>query len=219
MRKKSQWLPCILVFSLFLITQPVTTANHLKLENIFDYVSSPSINLIDEDVTFKCVFSPSVNPDNVTLYVLYPNMNNSEFEMVEQDTGKFVNETSFSLIGRYYFFISAFVENKQVVSRSRSFWISASLKDKDNDKMDDAWEQFYGFDSSDPTDAYEDFDGDGYKNLDEFTLSTDPLDADYVEFVLRYIDSHLHLIIVTMFFLLTALFCSLFGLRRSTRWI
>ncbi|MBS3778510.1 MAG: hypothetical protein KGY50_04385 [Candidatus Thermoplasmatota archaeon] len=187
---------------------------------VFDYVSSSNIvNKIDQDVVFTCVFSPSISPKNVTVHISFPGSNCSEFDMVKMETGKFVNTTSFSTIGSYSFFIRATVDNETVTSISRSFWISTSLLDRDNDGMNDVWEQFYGFDPTDPSDAYEDYDGDGYNNLEEFRLGTNPLDADYFEFVMVYIDSHFQLIFLTLLFLLIALFCSLLGMRRSTKWI
>jgi hypothetical protein len=182
-------------------------------------VSSPNVNLVNEKVVFKCVFLPSITPYNVTIHIVDPNMNNYTYQMIEIYNKKFVNTSSFFQTGRYSFFISAEVDNYILSSISRSFWITSSLSDKDNDKMDDSWEQFYGFDNSNPKDAYYDVDKDGFKNLDEFTLGTDPLEADYFEFIFLHISSQFHYIVFTLFFLLIALLCSLFGLRRSTRWI
>lgn len=218
--KKCRWLTVIIVCFLVVFSPFVFISSAQGSGIVFDYVSSSNIvNKVDQDVVFTCVFSPSISPKNVTVHILYPGLNSSEFDMVETETGKFVNTTSFSILGLYSFFITANVDTRMVNSVSRSFWISTSLLDRDNDGMNDAWEQFYGFDPTDPSDADSDYDGDGYKNLDEFKLGTDPLDADYVEFVMLYIDSHLQLIVLTMFFLLIALLCSLVGLRRSTRWI
>jgi hypothetical protein len=216
-----QYFPIIIVCFLFIIVGQYTIcASPQEQISVFDYVScSQKVNIVHEDVVFKCVFSPSVNPDSVRVHILFPNSNSSILDMVEVSTNKYVNITSFATLGHYSFFVSALIENEVGTSVSRSFWISNSLNDKDDDKMNDEWEQFYGFDSTDPSDAFGDYDNDGYKNLDEFTMGTDPLDADYIEFILFHISSHFHLIILTMFFLLITLLCSLYGLRRITRWI
>lgn len=46
--------------------------------------------------------------------------------------------------------------------------------DADDDGMPDAWEATYGFNSSDPADAFLDFDLDGANNVSEYRLGTDP---------------------------------------------
>ncbi|MEM1058674.1 MAG: DUF1800 family protein [Verrucomicrobiota bacterium] len=51
---------------------------------------------------------------------------------------------------------------------------SSPPTDMDADGMDDAWEIANGLDPSDHTDAWEDADGDGVINLDEFLAGTDP---------------------------------------------
>ena len=40
------------------------------------------------------------------------------------------------------------------------------------------WENQYGFDPLDPSDAFGDFDGDGLTNLDEYNYSTNPINFD-----------------------------------------
>jgi len=50
--------------------------------------------------------------------------------------------------------------------------------DTDGDGMNDWWEDKYGLNKDDPSDADEDLDGDGYTNLQEFNLQSDPTDAN-----------------------------------------
>jgi parallel beta-helix repeat protein len=51
-----------------------------------------------------------------------------------------------------------------------------TIIDKDNDSIPDVWEIEYGLDPTNAEDALEDWDGDGFTNLDEFLSGTDPLD-------------------------------------------
>lgn len=53
-----------------------------------------------------------------------------------------------------------------------------SIIDSDGDGMPDYWEEKYGFDPFDPSDANDDPDGDGLVNLDEYRHGTDPRDPD-----------------------------------------
>ena len=50
--------------------------------------------------------------------------------------------------------------------------------DDDDDGMADWWEENYGLDPKDPSDANEDTDGDGLTNLEEYREDTDPLDPN-----------------------------------------
>ncbi|MEK6964101.1 MAG: hypothetical protein AABX70_06760, partial [Nanoarchaeota archaeon] len=49
-------------------------------------------------------------------------------------------------------------------------------KDTDGDGMPDWWEKQYNFNINDPSDAAQDFDQDGYTNLQEYKAGTDPTD-------------------------------------------
>jgi hypothetical protein len=47
--------------------------------------------------------------------------------------------------------------------------------DSDHDGMPDLWEQKYGFNPNDPTDANKDANSNGYTNIEEFLNGTDPI--------------------------------------------
>ncbi len=60
----------------------------------------------------------------------------------------------------------------------RDFKTAFATPDTDGDGIPDWWEQLYGFDSNNKADALADTDGDGWYNLKEFQLGTDPRTAN-----------------------------------------
>lgn len=63
-------------------------------------------------------------------------------------------------------------------------WSNPTSADSDGDQIPDGWEMQYGFDPSNPSDAYADPDADGLVNLGEYLSGSDPLlydtDADFL---------------------------------------
>jgi hypothetical protein len=52
------------------------------------------------------------------------------------------------------------------------------FRDTDQDGMPDYWEDLYGFDDTDPSDAALDGDSDGLTNVEDYDAAADPTDAD-----------------------------------------
>ena len=57
---------------------------------------------------------------------------------------------------------------------SKSSTVTVTVTDTDGDGLPDFYENLYGLDPNDPSDASGDLDGDGFTNLEEYEAGTDP---------------------------------------------
>jgi hypothetical protein len=95
------------------------------------------------------------------------------------DDMKYVYTGRFSQIGEYQYTIKVLDGlHNQNTTDLKVFWITQDLNDTDSDGMPDTWEQRYGFDPYDPSDAILDADQDGVTNLEEYQAGSNPLAKD-----------------------------------------
>jgi hypothetical protein len=92
------------------------------------------------------------------------------------------NDTNVTNNVTYYYRVSAVnkigqgpLSNEIVITPKARF---VQVFDSDGDGIPDTWEQFYGFNISNPNDAYLDFDSDNLTNLAEYLNNTDPRNKD-----------------------------------------
>ncbi len=100
--------------------------------------------------------------------------------------------------------------------RNKEFWITTDIDDVDCDGMPDWWEERYGFDPYDPTDAERDEDGDGYTNVEEYNDGNNPLKriSSLQEIVYKLRENWSYLIISVILFILIIVL-SIYGLKRQ----
>jgi parallel beta-helix repeat protein len=92
--------------------------------------------------------------------------------------------------------------------------------DTDEDGMPDGWEFLYDLDPSDPSDAEEDMDSDGYTNLEEFEGGSDPSNSESIPTKPKEKDSTLEYwwlvpILIALLILTIVLFFLLMGERKE----
>jgi hypothetical protein len=86
--------------------------------------------------------------------------------------------------------------------------------DADNDGMPDSWENKYGLDPFDPSDAHRDEDDDGLNNLEEYQNGSDPLSASFLKEIFdAFSDQIIYLLISIILFAVLISLC-MYGLWR-----
>lgn len=186
--------------------------------NRFDFIEvHPMVQIPGKPCMFTCIAYPASDVSSVRIVITVPNMSVIDAPMDYCTNGKYIFQANFQDFGKYYFFINLNTEREGLFQSSLySFWISSSYLDKDSDKLPDTWEEKFGFNSENPVDAYLDSDNDGYTNLEEYRMNTNPIKNDIIEngwYKLN--EKQMYLYISFMLFCILFLF-SWYGMRRET---
>jgi len=131
-------------------------------------------------VEIRCIATDVSGIKSVTVNVGTPSDQYGHMEIhVMSNTSsdsKYTYTASYGSVGKYVFYIT--VEDNKGNTKTtdeKTFWIANDLNDTDSDGMPDAWEEKYGFNPYDPTDASQDADDDGITNIQEYQEGTNPL--------------------------------------------
>ncbi|RLF48464.1 MAG: hypothetical protein DRN20_04470, partial [Thermoplasmata archaeon] len=130
-------------------------------------------NSTDDDGIYKLMWS---RVENATLYVLEED-NNSQFST--PTTVYEGNGNNYTITGKnsgtYYYRVMAKRDGENS-SWSNVVFVVVEIADKDNDGLPDSWEYDYFGDLKEG--AADDYDGDGFTNIQEYESNTDPTDPE-----------------------------------------
>jgi len=135
----------------------------------------PTVQLQDDYVNITCIATDNMGIESVGVIITLPNTNKETKTMDWHPGGKYVNEDTYDIIGKYSFYVVVTDKaGNEMTSESKTFWITIDLEDTDSDSMPDWWEEKYNLNPENPADATMDRDGDGYTNLKEYQMGTNP---------------------------------------------
>lgn len=150
---------------------------------IISYVDVyPTVQLQDAYVNITCIATDNIGMESVGIIITLPNENKETKTIDWHPGGKYVNEDTYDIIGKYSFYVVVTDKaGNEVTSESKTFWITIDLEDTDSDMMPDWWEEKYNLNPENPADATMDRDGDGYINLKEYQMGTNPAKDSFLQ--------------------------------------
>jgi len=183
---------------------------------IYFFDVDPYVQLKNKSVNMSCIASDNIGINKVTLIIVFPDGQNVSKNMDLSTNNKYIYKNIYNNPGFYscYAIIQDIAGNK-VTTNTKKFWITSDLNDMDDDGMPDSWEKKHGLNPKDPSDAKKDADGDGYTNLEEYEMGTNPFKDIFMENAFyRFKDNVWYLVISIVLFLLI-LCLSVYGIRRK----
>jgi hypothetical protein len=185
--------------------------------NIDFFDVKPGLQLLEKNVLFYCSVYDNLEIGEIKIYIVTPSGEIEKYNMSKsEDTGNYIYEMSFKSIGFYESYVVVKDTSMNTVESEKiSFWITSDLDDTDNDGMPDWWENKYGLNPMDRSDAKKDKDDDGYSNLEEFKMGTNPERDFFVQNALFRVKDGFALIAVAVFMLIFLLLLSIIGFRRG----
>ena len=214
---------CLLLLLLVctIFREPLQATQDGDDEFVFDYVGvSPLVQTPLHPVVLECIVQ-SYNPSlNASVNITFPNNHYYVAPMNWSVKGKFIYSISFTITGKYSFLVTIFNETTIVANSSSSlFWITISKDDTDNDRIPDYWEKKFGMNITNPYDADLDLDDDGFSNVMEYTMGTNPLKNQWTLNNIYQLKQQIDYFLFSFLCFLFISFFSLFGVRRGSIWL
>jgi hypothetical protein len=194
----------------------ITKDSMLPSMSYFD--ARPHAQLQDEYVTIECIATDNIGIETVEVTITHPDGSKEEKSMTFSSDGKYLYSKAYDGLGKYRFCI--IVRDKagnEVMTDYKAFWITQDVNDSDNDGMPDSWEEKYGLNPENPSDATGNIDGDEYNNLKEYQIGTNPAKDIFLENAgYRVKENGGFLAAAIVLFIVIALM-SIYGKRRRLR--
>lgn len=205
----------ILFFSVLTI---IVRADSKTPPSISYFDARPHPQLQDEYVTIICIATDNIGIQTVEVAIIHPDGSKEEKSMTFSSDGKYVYSKTYAEIGKYSFRIVV-KDNagNEAVTDNKTFWVTTDLNDTDNDGMPDWWEEKYGLNPEDPSDANQDLDGDGYTNLQEYKMGTNPTKNIFLENAGYRIKENGGFLAASIFLFVVIVLLSIYGKRRRFR--
>ena len=210
-----------ITFILFFSILNISTIVHA------DSKTPPSISYFDaklhaqlqgEYVTIMCIVTDNIGIQTVEVTITHPDGSKEEKSMTFSSDGKYLYSKAYDGLGKYSFYIV--VKDKagnEVITDYKTFWITQNVNDTDNDGMPDSWEQKYGLNPEDPSDANQDLDGDGYTNLQEYKMGTNPTKDIFLENAGYRVKENGGFLAAAIVLFIAIVLMSIYGKRRKLR--
>lgn len=176
----------------------------------------PMVQLLNKSVEISCIVHDNFGVSSVELMVVTPDEIIYQEDMELEKDGKYVYKNIYENIGSYSYDMKVIDKSGNTVKTSKKyFWITTDLADSDADGMPDSWEEKYNLDRFDASDAEVDLDNDGYTNLEEYNMGTNPRKNIVFQNVAYEIRDNIWYLILSTILFFSLLLIAYYGKRRT----
>jgi hypothetical protein len=142
---------------------------------IIYFGAEPIVQLLNNTIEISCIVTDKIGISEIELNIFSPDNFIYQNSMELDKNGKYVYKNIYKDVGMYSFNIEIKDNSGNSVKTSKKyFWITKNFNDSDNDGMPNSWEEKYSLDSFNASDSKIDLDNDGYTNLEEYKMKTNP---------------------------------------------